>query len=142
MNNEAKYIGFFAVHSLYLNYAVFGGLFSNTKTVLWIHALVCPLTILHWNTNNGACFLTELEQKLVKNTKYEKWVEKYPLFTQRYLSLFGISLEEQTTEKMLRVAFIISWVIPLFKLFSLYQSRVVPLQPMLSHQNLLMLLEI
>lgn len=127
MKNETKYIGFFTFHTVYLNYAVFGGLFSNTKQSLWIHSLVFPLTILHWKTNKGACFLTEIEQKLVKNTKYEKWVEEYPLFTQRYLSLFKIYLNEPTTETLSKLGFIFSWSITLFKLFSLFHQN--PLLP-------------
>ena len=131
MNNEYKFIGCFFVHSLFLNYAVFGGIFTSSKVGLWIHSTTLPLTLLHWNTNNNKCFITELEHKYVKNTKYESWVEKRPLFTQRYLSLFGIYLEEQNVETLLRYAILLTWSYTLFKLSFQYYRQPIPEPPIL-----------
>lgn len=119
MNHSGQYVGFFITHSIFLNYAVFGGMFASSKSALLIHTSVFPITMLHWKTNKEQCFLTEIEQKLVKNTKYEEWVNKSPLFTQRYLSLLGIHMNEPTTEKVIRIIFILSWGYTVFKLFSL-----------------------
>lgn len=120
MNHPGPYIGFFIAHSIFLNYAIFGGLLTSSKIALMIHATIFPLTILHWKTNKNKCFLTEIEQKLVKNTKYEDWVNKYPLFTQRYVSLFGIHMEEDDMNRIVIILFFTMWCITLFKLFSLY----------------------
>jgi len=121
MNNSIPYIGFFIAHTIFLNYAIFGGLLASSKTALMLHAAIFPLTILHWKTNNSKCVLTELEHKFVKNTKYEEWVKKYPLFTQRYVSLFGIHMEENDINRIVKAVFFITWCITLFKLFSLYR---------------------
>jgi uncharacterized protein with PQ loop repeat len=44
-------------------FVIFGCLFDS-RTVLKLHVLFVPLMILHWKTNNGRCFLTNLEYRL------------------------------------------------------------------------------
>lgn len=136
MEHSGPYIGFFMVHSVFLNYALFGGLFSSSKYALLLHSSIYPLTMIHWKTNNGNCYVTEIEQKLVKNTKYESWVIKYPLFTQRYVNLFGIHTEKETMDKLTKIVFTLSWGFTLFKLFSLFREETKSPFQLLLEQNL------
>ena len=92
--------------------------------------------MIHWKTNNGNCYVTEIEQKLVKNTKYESWVIKYPLFTQRYVNLFGIHTEKETMDKLTKIVFTLSWGFTLFKLFSLFREETKSPLQLLLEQNL------
>lgn len=124
MNNEQKFQGCFLLHSLFLNYTVFGGIFASSKVGLWIHSTILPLTLLHWKLNNNKCFITELEQKYVKNTKYENWVTESPLFTQRYLSLFGIHINEIKLEIILKYSIGLTWLYTIFKVSSLYHQQI------------------
>lgn len=136
MNHSGPYIGFFMTHSVFLNYAIFGGLFASSKYGLLLHSSIYPITMIHWKTNNGQCFMTQIEQKIVKNTKYENWVNTYPLFTQRYVSLFGIHTEEETMEQVTKIIFTVSWGITLFKLFSLLRVETKSPLQLLFEQNL------
>lgn len=117
---DLKFWGFFGIHSLFLNYTLFGGIISDSKAPLLIHASILPLTILHWRCNNNECILTTIEHKIAKNTKYEFWVNRYPLFSQRYLNILGINLSEVATEKLIRIFLGFSWCYTIFKLSSLY----------------------
>lgn len=49
------------IHYIISIYLVFGGVLTNDKTLLYIHFYVTFLTVIHWFTNNGQCFLSEMD---------------------------------------------------------------------------------
>jgi hypothetical protein len=51
------------LHLLIVLFVIFGFLFSSAKFLL-THLVLLPLLILHWKTNQGVCYLTELEHKI------------------------------------------------------------------------------
>lgn len=116
MENITIYYSLFITHTIFFIYCIIGGLITNNKKLLVIHALNWPLTYIHWNTNEGACFLTNMENNFSKGTKMEKINKDYPLYTQRLSLLFGIKTEEDTNELLLRILFTSGWLVSIVKL--------------------------
>ena len=52
------------LHLLIVLFVMFGFL-ANSRSLLLAHLILLPLLILHWSTNHGVCYLTELEHKIL-----------------------------------------------------------------------------
>ena len=81
-------------------------LLSNNLKVLYFHATVCILTILHWHTNEGKCFLSEYD--------YQGESE----YTKQILSFVGIYPQSNLELEFYAHSF---FIIPLF--ISLYKIK-------------------
>lgn len=117
MDNLIKYYILFIIHTIFFLYCIVGGLITNNKSLLLIHAINWPLTYIHWNTNKGACFLTNMENDYAKGTNMEKINKAYPLYTQRLALLFGIKTREEDNEIRVRILFTLGWLVSIYKLF-------------------------
>ena len=116
MENLTKYYLLFSVHTIFFFYCIVGGLITDNKALLLIHAINWPLTYIHWQFNKGACFFTDLENEYSKGTKVEELNKKYPLYTQRLALLFGLKTKEADNEIRVRILFTLGWLVSVYKL--------------------------
>jgi len=119
MSNLIKYYTLFTIHTIFFLYCIVGGLITNNKALLLLHAINWPLTYIHWKTNRGDCFLTNIENDYAKGTKMEKINKEYPLYTQRLALLFGIKTREEDNEIRVRILFTLGWLVSIYKLLVL-----------------------
>lgn len=104
------------IHYIISIYLVFGGLFTNNVIYLKIHFYVTLLTIIHWITNKGQCFLTE--------TDYDSNDEPNG-YTKHLLSLMNIS--PSSTNLM-----IIGWLSVILPcIYTLYKLNNINIHPYL-----------
>ncbi len=52
------------LHLLIVLFVIFGFLAPNFA-ILCAHLIVLPLLVLHWSTNQGVCYLTEIEHNIL-----------------------------------------------------------------------------
>jgi hypothetical protein len=52
-----------ALHLAIVLFVIFGFLFIQ-KPVLIFHLIFLPILILHWRTNGGVCYITQLQNKI------------------------------------------------------------------------------
>lgn len=55
------------LHLLILLYMVFGWAI-NSKSALYFYVIAVPVLMIHWQLNDGTCYLTNLEHKLKGDT--------------------------------------------------------------------------
>ena len=51
------------LHFAIVIFVIFGCLFTS-RLVLLFHLIFLPILILHWKTNQGVCYLTQIENKI------------------------------------------------------------------------------
>lgn len=79
------------LHYLITVYLVFGGVFTSNLYFIRMHFYVTFLTLIHWFTNNGQCFLSQMD--------YDETKEPYG-YTVHILNKFGIDNPSKTVKQM------------------------------------------
>lgn len=107
---------FSACHLLFTLYVLAVPLFSDSQQLLFLHACILFLLLIHWVTNDDVCVLTELEQYFYPNKK------RQDLFTNRLIgSVYRINNQQMRELTLLWLLFTIYkflhvYKAPLFKL--------------------------
>ena len=94
------------IHHIFTYLTIFG--FMLPKKYLKFHALIFPLTYLHWKTNDG-CILTQME-------KYLKGNDSDSLFMKSFFESWGINLTMRNASIWGIILFTLSWVITMYRL--------------------------
>lgn len=105
------------LHYLISLYLVFGGVFTSDLYFVKIHFYVTFLTLIHWLTNNGQCFLSQMDYN--EN-------EEPNGYTVHMLNKIGITNPSKTVKQMCGYG---SVLIPC--LYSLYKLNANGVRPYL-----------
>nr|QBK88903.1 MAG: uncharacterized protein LCMiAC01_05850 [Mimivirus LCMiAC01] len=106
------------MHKIFVYTIIFG--FLLPKKYLKFHALLWPLTYLHWKTNNDKCAVTQLE-KYLKGDKNVPTVENDhddgdANFMKRFFKGWGINLTMRGIHTCTLIIFTVSWLITMYRL--------------------------
>jgi hypothetical protein len=89
------------------------GWLSNNKTILTLYLIIPPLIIVHWNSNNNRCILTEYTNKNCN-------IDQDSSFRDLWFTM-GIK-GKKYTKQFLRTYLIIVWFIALYKLYKIQKQ--------------------
>ena len=117
-SNLSLVIHFF--HKLIVYLIVFG--FLLPKKYLIYHLVTWPLVWFHWKTNNGYCFLTQLESRL-NNKDSPNVVEAHANssdseFMRQLFNNIGIVISLERLHLLTEILFTTSWVISSYRYFT------------------------
>lgn len=104
------------LHYLITVYLLFGGIVTNNLYYVKIHFYVTFFTLVHWLTNNGQCFISQMDYDDKKEPNG---------YTKHILDNLSI----KTTPTMLRIISYLSILIPCF--YSLYKLNKSGIRPYL-----------
>lgn len=100
------------IHYIISFYIIFGGVITKNLTYVKIHFFVTFFIFIHWITNDGQCFLSEID--------YDKNTEPNG-YTKHLLSLVGIHI----TPEQLKVIGWLSIILPcLYSFYLLKRSGI------------------
>jgi hypothetical protein len=107
-------------HKLFVYFVVFG--FLLPKKYLIYHLVTWPLVWFHWKTNNGYCFLTQLESRL-NNKDSPNVVEAHANsgdseFMRQLFNNIGIVISLERIHLLTEILFTTSWVISFYRYFT------------------------
>ncbi len=101
------------LHFAIVMFVIFGCLLTNHKVLLF-HLIFLPILVLHWKTNDGVCYLTQIEHKI--QGKGAKKIELQGGFTE---NLFKKFFRRQPTRALLQnitySIMAVSWMISIIK---------------------------
>ena len=89
-----KFLAF--LHFAIVMFVIFGCLATNHQVLLF-HLIFLPILVLHWKTNEGVCYLTQVEHKI--NGKRPEKIELQGGFTE---NLFKKLFRRQPTKAFLQ----------------------------------------
>ena len=107
-------------HKFFVYFIVFG--FLLPKKYLRYHLFAWPLVWLHWKTNNGYCFLTQLENRL-NGKESPNVIEAHANstdaeFMKRLFNNMGIIMPIERIHLLTNILFTASWVISSYRYFT------------------------
>lgn len=102
------------IHFFLLIFLLLGWLFSS-QNILLIHLLLIPLVILHWWTNSGACFLTQIEHRLSRVSSYTRRESQGEFSRSLLAKLFGIELTNRQLAVLIYSCLVLSWMLSLLR---------------------------
>ena len=76
------------IHYIISFYILFGGVITNNILFIKIHAYTLILILLHWLTNNGRCFLGEIDYKYEKSGYTKHLLEKIGIYTNEKIAMY------------------------------------------------------
>jgi hypothetical protein len=105
-----------SVHFAVVAFVILGWSLPNIS-ILKFHIFFLPIVVLHWQTNGGTCFLTNIETWLDKkiialNPKTETVAAKNEQgrFVRSLLSYINIEPTDRQLKKLIYVAIFLSWL--------------------------------
>ena len=98
------------IHNIFILIMIFG--FMLPKKYLKFHALIWPLTLLHWKTNNNKCMLTQLEKYL----KGDDSDSSDSSFMKSFFKRWGINLTMRGTNILNITLYTLGWLITMYRL--------------------------
>lgn len=104
------------LHYIISIYLVFGGILTNNIDYIKLHFYVTLFVLIHWFTNDGQCFLSEID--------YDKNTKPYA-YTEHILNKLGIN----PSEDILHIIGYGSMMVPCF--YSLYRLNSMGVRPYL-----------
>lgn len=112
---SVKFLGF--LHFAIVMFVIFGCLATNQK-VLLVHVIFLPILVLHWKTNQGVCYLTELEIKIQgkRSGELPGKTEMQGGFTESlFKKLFGRQPSRALLQNLTYSIMAVSWMISILK---------------------------
>lgn len=102
-----------ALHLAIVLFVLFGFLF-HSRSVLIFHLVFLPILILHWRTNAGVCYITQLQNKIEPNVKSKE--ELKGGFSEAIITkLTGHKPAPAQLKKIIYGLMIVSWMLSLAK---------------------------
>jgi len=95
------------IHSIFVYVMIFG--FMLPKKYLKFHALMWPLTCLHWKLNSDKCIFTQLEN-------YFKGDYSESSFMKYFFKRWGINLTLRDVGRWSTILFTLGWLITMYRL--------------------------
>lgn len=95
------------IHYIITVYLLFGGILTDNLYYIQIHFYVTLFTVIHWLTNNGQCFISEMDY----DTK-----EEPNGYTKHILEKLGINTDKQTIQIIAYGSILIPCLYSLYKL--------------------------
>lgn len=95
------------IHYIITIYLLFGGMLTNNLYYVQIHFYVTFLTVLHWLTNNGQCFISQMD--------YDETQEPNG-YTKHILEKLGLKTDKQTVKIIAYGSILIPCFYSLYKL--------------------------
>lgn len=115
MSLKSVAIQFLAMlHLLIVLFVVFGSLLK-AHNVLLFHLVLLPILVLHWQTNHGVCFLTQLENKIQKR-KFAKSQLQGGFTEAMFRCVFGRKPSKVLLQNLIYGIMMMSWMISLVKI--------------------------
>ncbi len=109
-------IKFLAIlHFSIVSFVVFGFVFVSHK-ILMFHLILLPILILHWQTNQGVCYLTQIENK-IKGKSLSKAEQQGGFSEVIFERVFGRRPSKMQLQNSIYGIMSLSWLLSLTKLF-------------------------
>ena len=102
-----------ALHLAIVLFVLFGFAFQS-RSVLIFHLIFLPILILHWRTNAGVCYITQLQNKIEPIVKPKEEL-KGGFSEAIIMKLTGRKPTPSQLKKIVYGLMIISWMISLAK---------------------------
>lgn len=103
------------LHFAIVAFVISGFLVSNTKLLIF-HLVLIPALIIHWRTNQGVCYLTQIENR-IKGVSLKKTEMKGGFTEAMFKQVFGHPPTPQLLQNLIYGIMALSWSISLARLF-------------------------
>jgi hypothetical protein len=94
------------LHYIITIYLLFGGILTNNLYYINIHFYVTFFTVIHWLTNNGQCFISEMDYDKTEPNGY----------TKHLLEKLGLASNQKTVQLIAYGSVLIPCFYSLYKL--------------------------
>ena len=101
------------IHLAIVVFVIFGCLLPNRSVILF-HLIFLPILVLHWKTNEGVCYLTQLENK-IQGKKSVKTDMRGGFTENLFMKLFGKQPTRLFLQSLIYTIMSLSWMISIIK---------------------------
>jgi hypothetical protein len=110
------------LHELFVIVMIFG-CFINDNYIR-VHLYAFPILIIHWLTNDGYCFVTEVTAKMSEESDklYGDKEESSRLFMKRFYLKYGLDLSGYWLNVSTITFFFIAWIISSYRYYCKFEK--------------------